>query len=355
MEKNFNKTILFFILPFLISLISCGKNDQLQDKKVASGQLNTAPPQNVEVAGEFFGVPVPIGNYRFVEIVVRTFNTNWGGIPRTAEELERRIWDDLLLSYEAFRRGVKPSRQEVEAEITSTLKGHKVKFDWKKEPEVYKKWVKDTLGEPIVLFENQLAHLVTIKKLRQQILDSIKPEVKEEEAFQEFLNEYNTLEIELFQFGEIEKAEEFYQKAKKNPGFWEREKKIEEERVKKEKEEQEKKGEKKRVKSFFQRPGFVCLEFLMDMWKLPKKAVYDMIEMDIGTIYPPAPIYKGYGVFKVLKIRRADESEFAKPKRRQSYYEQIKMKKKYQGLNKWLEDLREKAKIKKIAKPRMIQ
>lgn len=114
----------------------------------------------------------------------------------------------------------------------------------------------------------------------------------------------------------------------------------EEEIIKKE----EREGKEKR-RSSFKRPGFVCLEFLMDMWKLPERAVYDMIEMDIGSIYPPTPIYRGYGVFKVLKIRRAEKEEF--PKRRESYYQQIRMKKKHVGFNGWLKELRKEANIKK--------
>ena len=338
------RRLLLFIL-LILSPVSCGKSGQLQDEGIVSSQSTTAQLQdekvvNAEIAGEFFGVPVPIGNYRFVETVVRIFNTSWARVPRTTEELEKRIWDELLLSYEAFRRDIKPSRQEIEVEITNTIKSSKGSFDWKEDQEAYEKWVKETLRESIEPFENQMTHLVTIKKLRQQVLDSIEPDVTEEEAFQEFLNEYNTLEIELVQFDELKDAREFHQKAESRREFWEREKKKEEEEIEKE----EKEGKEKR-RSSFKRPGFVCLEFLMDMWKLPEKAVYDMIEMDIGSIYPPTPIYRGYGVFKVLKIRRAEKEEF--PKRRESYYQQIRMRKKHAGFNRWLKELREEANIKK--------
>jgi len=81
----------------------------------------------------------------------------------------------------------------------------------------------------------------------------------------------------------------------------------------------------------------------MVMWKFPQKAVYDMIEMQIGEIYPPAPIYEGYGVFKVLDIRRADESKFAK--RKASYFMQLRSRAKYEGFKGWLEDLRKNADI----------
>ncbi|MBL7198140.1 MAG: hypothetical protein ISS47_08570 [Candidatus Omnitrophica bacterium] len=257
------------------------------------------------------------------------FGTPWGGIPRTAEKLEERTWDDLLLSYEAFRRNITVNDEELEAEISKNLKGYKVNFDWKQDKEAYEEWAQETLNESAEVFENQMRHLVQLKKLQQEILNSIEPIVTAEEAFQEFLNEYNTLSIELIQFDELEKAEEFYQKAKSDPEFWEKEK-----------------GENP---DSFRRPGFVALEFLMHMWKLPFKAVYDMIEMEIGSIYPPSPIYKGYGVFKVIEIRRADETEF--PKRRESYYDQLKHRKKYEGFYEWLANLKEQADLKIYAKP----
>jgi len=326
---RFNKFLFLFILLLPLS-VSCEKGHQRQNEKSV----------NIEVAGEFFGVPVPIGNYRFAASVVRTFTTSWGGVPRTGEEFEKRVWDELLLSYEAFRRDIKPDRQEIEAEITSTLNASKVSFNWKEDQGAYSKWVRETLNAPTELFENQMAHLVTIKKLHQRVLDSIEPDITEEEALQTFLDEYNTLSIELIQFDELKDAGEFYQKAKSDPGFWEEQKEKEKEEIEEEAEE----GEEKR-RSSFQRPGFVALSFLMHMWKLPEEAVYDMIEMDIGSIYPPTPIYRGYGVFKVLEIRRAKKDEF--PNKREYYYEKIRMRKKLEGFNRWLEELREEADIKK--------
>jgi hypothetical protein len=148
--------------------------------------------------------------------------------------------------------------------------------------------------------------------------------VTEEEAHQEFLNEYNTLGIELVQFDEKKDAADFYRHAQEDPKFWEEEK-------------------NKRPQDF-KRPGFVALEFLMDMWKLPKDAVYKMMEMEIGQIYPPTSIYKGLGVFKVLEKRPADLSQYSQLK--ESYYQQIKMKKKYEGFNDWLKNLKKEAKIK---------
>jgi hypothetical protein len=99
----------------------------------------------------------------------------------------------------------------------------------------------------------------------------------------------------------------------------------------------------------FRRPGFVTLEFLMDMWKFPKEAVFKMLTMKIGDIHPPEPIYEGYGVFKILDIRRADESGF--PQRKESYYDQLRSRKKYQGFQDWLDNLKKEADMQVYIEP----
>jgi hypothetical protein len=60
------------------------------------------------------------------------------------------------------------------------------------------------------------------------------------------------------------------------------------------------------------------------------------------------PIYKGYGVFKILEVRKADESEY--PKQKESYSQQLRIQKKYEGFNKWLEDFKKQADLKVYAK-----
>ncbi|HQP09984.1 MAG TPA: hypothetical protein PKV41_01200 [Candidatus Omnitrophota bacterium] len=283
--------------------------------------LSVPGAQAQEVAGTFFGQPVPMENYNFVLRTVLSFNSPWGGIPHNREELEKRIWDDLFLSYEAHRRGIAVTDEELEAKIAETLTGSSASFDRKKDPEAYAKWARDTIGVSVAVFENQMRHLVQVKKLQDQILAGIETPVTEEEAFQEFLNEYNSLSVELAEFEKIEDAQKFYEQAMADPLFWQQE--ADQDR------------QKEREARAFRQPGFVALEFLIEMWKFPKNAVYDMIEMKAGSIYPPQPIYKGYGVFRILEVRRADESLFSL--KRESYFEQLRARKRYQGFRAWLE------------------
>lgn len=446
-------------LIFLIGINICFAQD-IQDK-----------PQ--ELAGEFFGMPVPAGNYYFAKRVVMTFNASWRGIPRDEKELEDLVWQELLFSYEAFKRGITAKEEEIDEEIDKMLKAEKAEFKWRIDKEAFQNWVKEKLGAPVELFRNQMAHLVTLEKLRKQIIDSFVPEVSEKEAYQKFLDEYNSLSVELVQFDDLSEAKKFYEQATQpltagalEELIWEdlilsdaaakrkievqpdevdvvMEKLLREEKVnfrwKEDKENfkkwiEEKIGiseeffrkclrqltmidklrqkieakeepeintlevyqklltdagtveaayskffealttpaddilrfnnlneagqfykkikrrpgswdEKKRKEpKLFKQPGFVALDFLINMWGFKREDSYKMMDKEAGAFYPPAPIYKGYGVFKILEIRKADDAEFAK--RKDYYFDRVKMIKKYDLYKEWVEELKKKANIK---------
>jgi hypothetical protein len=294
----------------------------IYDCRIALCQETREKPE--AFAGELsgYGVKVPVGNYYFIKRVISVFGTRWGQPPQTEVEFEDRTWEQLLLSYEAFRRNITVSRAEVEQEVSKTLKSEKVTFDWQKDKAEYDKWLKEKTGGNSEVFENQMRHLIQLEKLRQQVLETFKPAVSEEEAYQEFLNEYNTLELELVQFDEKKDADAFYAKMT-DPALWD--------------------AEAKKDPKFAKHPGFVSLEFLINMWKIPKDDLYKMLELEANAVYPPIPVYKGYGVIRILKKRLALKEDF--PKLRDSYFKQVEMIKKYDELNIWLGKLKAEAKI----------
>jgi hypothetical protein len=309
-RKALNLTVISAVVVFACQAACFGQNaNQTQEDYI----------------GEFYawGVKVPRSNYNFIKYTIGIFGTRWGAAPETQEELEERTWDQILLSYEAFRRDIKVEDKDLEEEITKMFKAENVSFDWKTDKKAYEDWIKERAKEPVDVFENQMRHQIQLENLRKHLLDSFNPTVIEKEAFREFLNEYNTLELELVQFDELPKAKEFFKKMK-NASLWE---------------EKAKKDPK-----FAKHPGFVALEFLREMWKIPEEDLYKMMKLDVGSIYPPTPIYKGWGVFRILKKRAADESEFQRL--RQSYFSQVEMIKKYEELNSWLKDLKQEAVIK---------
>jgi len=299
---------------------------QANSEQPNAAQNNSLP----QFSGELFGIQVPLQNNYFINGVLAVFGNKWGPQPQTEEELKKVVWDQLLMSFEAFRRGVVVNQEEINQEVNKIIAVENVDFDWKKDRAAYEKWVKNKTNESVEIFEGQLKHLIQIQKLRQQVMDSVEPPVSEEEAYQEFSNENNNLSVELVQFDQKKDADIFYNKARGNAKFWDQEK-------------------EKRPKDF-KRPGAVSLEFLIDMWGFPKNACYKMMKIGAGQIYPADTIYKGYGVFKVLSKGLADKSRYAKWKT--GYYDQIKNKKKLEALGKWFEDLKKQANLKIYDKPR---
>lgn len=286
--------------------------------------LSADKKQAPAYVGSFFDMQVSLENYYFIKGALAIFGNKFGAQPSTPQEEENIVWEQLLLSYEAFRRGITVSDEELSAEMGKIIAGEKAAFDWKKDKDAYEKWVKEKTNEPAAAFEGQLKHLIQLQKLRQKIMESVEPPVSEQEAYQEFLNENNNLGVELLQFDQLKEAQAFYEEARHRPDFWEDEK-------------------KKRPKDF-KRPGSVSLEFLMDLWGFDKEASYRMMKMKLGQIHPPAPIYKGFGVFKILTQGRADRARYVKVKK--GYYEQIKDGKRLKALSEWIEDLKKQAKIK---------
>ncbi|MFH1062917.1 MAG: hypothetical protein V1747_08575 [Candidatus Omnitrophota bacterium] len=462
MGKSYRNGIACFLAICLITTIN-----------ITSVLAQNAQDEESQVAGEFFGVPVSVGNYYFAKRVVMTFGAKWRGSPKDEAELEELVWQELLFSYESFNRGITVTDNEIDSEIEKILQTNKVDFSFRVDKEKYQQWVKEKLGEPVEVFRNQMEHLVKLEKLRNQIIDGFNPEVSDEEAYDKFLNEYNTLMVELKQFDDKEQAQEFYEKSiipvtqkanddliwndlvysyeagirkfkaqdadvdkaiegllrdnevnfkwkeetdkynqwikdkfgvepadfrkyitgfttsdelmrkiaakeqpeivdkskyadflKKNrtvaiaynfffdtfaeggadvlrfgsesqakkfyaasgrvPGFWE--------------------DEKRKDPGSFKVPGFVALDFLIHMWGFTKEDAYKMLDEQIGAFYPPASIYKGYGVFKIMKIRKADPAEFENKKA--DYLKKVKMIKQYDMYQQWVDDYKKKAAIK---------
>ena len=150
---------------------------KIDDVKAAS----VVPAKRPDAAGEFFGQIVSMDNYRFAKAAASIFGGSWGSEVKTPEELETRTWEDLLLSFEAYRRNIVVPQEKVDEEMAKMLKEEKVTFDWKKDPEAFDKWTKERVHEPAILFENQLKHLIQLQLLRDAVRQSFDPVATEEE------------------------------------------------------------------------------------------------------------------------------------------------------------------------------
>jgi len=320
--KRFRFVLVF---PLLGGFLALGSLQAAEPKEETVQVQEIVQVERPAVAGRIFDVDVPMDNYLFAKAAAAIFGGSWGRAAQTPEELEERTWEDLILSYEAFRRGIEVPQEKVEEEVGKLLKGEKAAFDWKQDRQAFEDWVRERVGESALLFENQLKHLIQLKMLRDEVRESFDPKVTQEEALAKYITEYNSLELQLARFDALKDAQEFLDRATKKPNLWDRE---------------FKKNEKNR--DYVKTTGFVSFEWLMEAWKIPRKDLDAMLEEEAGAFYGPTPLYKGYAVHKVLKKRPAVPEEFDEKKKEQ-YLTRVKEIKKYKELQKWQEQLFELA------------
>lgn len=277
------------------------------------------------VAGYIFGVPVPVGNYYFAKRVSYMF-------PRPEEERadeaqrERLIWEALILHYEAFRQGLAPSDAQLDEWINNVLAGQQQPVTRQGNPEAYARWVQDTIGEDVELFEHQMRYMLTISLLKDHMRESFPAAAVEEEMRREFLNETHHVGGEMAVFDTKDEAQTFYERAR-DPAAWERIKAAGEPPI---------------------RPvSTMTLEAYIDLWSVPVEQIYAFHAMDAGSVGLPMPFGTAqWCVYRLLDKRTGDLNDF--PKARESYERQVKMKKQYEALKRWIEDLKANAELRVV-------
>ncbi len=275
------------------------------------------------LAGEIFGVPVSLDNYYFAKRVVYMFPRPWGAADLPVTEREPIVWESLILHYEGFRRGLTVADAEVETMVNDLLRDQKLPFTRRGDPEAYHRWAEESLQEEVDFFENQVRFLIQIRKLKDQALEQQRVTVAEEEMQQEFLNEKNHVGGEMVTFDTREEAEAFSQRVQE-PHQWES---MRAEGIRK------------------VRPvSLMTLEAYMDLWGIPKDQMYAFHALPIGSIGPPMPFGKQWCVYRLLDKRTGDLKDF--PAEREAYHKQVEMKKKYDAMKRWIETLKQSARLK---------
>jgi hypothetical protein len=289
---------------------------------VSGGETPLADGQSEAVAGYIFGVPVSASNYAFAKRVALMFPRPWEeGL--SAADRERAVWEALILHYEAFRRGVEPSAAELEDYINQALRSQQLAFTRAQDPQAYARWVQETLGEPVELFENQMRYLLQIDTLKETMRGSFAITVTDEEIRQEFLNEQHHVGGEYALFPSQAEAQAFYETVR-SPNAWE---------------------VKKRDDPSWCRPfSLITLEAIIDLWGVSKEQIYAFHAMEPGSVGPPMPFgTTQWGVFRLLEKRTGDLKEL--PKRRTEYQEQLKAKQRHEALRRWVEELKASAQL----------
>ena len=114
-----------FLFPMLWGLLGLGCLQAAEPKEEVIQVEEIVQIERPTAAGGIFDVEVSMDNYLFARAAAAVFGGSWGRQAQTPEELEERTWEDLILSYEAFRRGIEVPQEKVDEEIGKLLKAEK--------------------------------------------------------------------------------------------------------------------------------------------------------------------------------------------------------------------------------------
>ncbi len=288
-------------------------------------QLNGvgAQPSREAAAGEIFGMPVSLGNYYFAKRVAYTFPRPWGASDVPAKEREPLIWESLILNYEAFRRAIDATDEEIDSMVNELLSSQHLPYTRRGDPDAYRRWVVETLYEDTPGLENQVRFLIQIRKLKDQARAEQVVSVTEADMQEEFLNEKHHLGGETVTFETKPEAEAFYQQVKA-PADWDR--------------------MKAEGKHQIRPVSLMTVEAYVDLWGIPRDQLIAFHAMPLGSVGPPMPFGKQWCVYHLLDKRTGDLKDF--PAARDSYRAQVEQRKRYEALARWVDTLKTSAALK---------
>lgn len=283
-----------------------------------AAQMNALP----DPAGEIFGTPVSLANYGFAQRTAYVLPRPWE-TDQTPEQREQTIWDNLILSYEAFRRNIQVTDDELGQRLDGLIRDQQATFDRKQDPAAYAQWVKDNLKEEVTLFENQMRYLAQIDKLKETVGRELQVTVTGQEMRSVFLDEQNHIGGEFKLFDTQAEADAFYQEWK-DPRKWD--------------------AKQKEDAKFFRPYSLMTLEAIIDLWGVPRQQVYAFHAMKLGSVGAPMPFGRQWGVFRLLEKRTGDFKDF--PQQRDYFAKKIEYRKRNDGIKAWVKELRAAAKLK---------
>lgn len=282
----------------------------------------TAPivPAADAPAGVIFGYPVSSSNYYLAKYISMKYPT-----PReeraTPAQREQYIWENLILSFEAYRRGIHATDQQFEDRINLVLRSQGQPFTRAGDPAAYAAWVTGQVNETVAGFENHMRYLLEIDLLKDQVRLAAPVTVTDEEIRQEFLNEGHHVGGEMVVFPTRDEAAAFYATVAA-PGQWDA-----------------MKSSGREVRPV----GLMTLEAYIDLWGVPREQIYAFHALEPGAVGEPMPFGDEWAVVRLGEKRIADESQL--PAKAESYRQQLVMKQQYRALEEWIERLKADAKL----------
>lgn len=303
--------------PGIFLCLAAAAGLQCAEAAAADAPLPAAPAPS-KFVGEMFGRRVPRADYDFA---AKTFSIfSMAKAEATTEEAKRaEVWKQLVFEHEADLRGIQIAKEDVQKELERLLAEKNVQYG----SLAYFDFIQSNFGEDAQTFERRMEGLLKVKALLNGILNPPPPVIKDEDAKQKFLNQYNSMNVDMVRFDTLPEAQAFF---KKMTG-----KKWDE--------------EKKKNPKFATPTGHISLEALIDLWKVPFDDAYRVHKLAIGKIAAPVPMYKGYGVFRVTEKKDADPKIYD-DKKKQEYVKVLKQVYYYEKSQKQVDDIAKRAALK---------
>lgn len=308
-----------------------GSDTRSQKAPPITSSVSLRPDGLPQVAGEIFGSPISIENYLFARRVHTTFKDPTDE-KLTPQEMDQKIFENLIYSYEAFQRNIQVTDEELDQWIDSVLAALNLTFKRKENPQEYETWATEQLKGTVELFENQMKYMAQIEKFRREMVKEMKVQVNEDELKEDFLNVQDHVGGEYTLFDTKSEAEDFYAQyqTKKN---WEK--------LKKEKPDL--------IKPF----SMITLQAIIDLWGVPEEQIREFHAMELETVGKPLPFGTKWGVFRLLDKRTGDFKDFDENKRKESQM-RVESRKKVAARDQWMKDLIKNANLKIFITPEMI-
>ena len=273
-------------------------------------------------AGILFGTPVPVGNYYFARRVHLTFQRP-EEIKMPPEAKERLIWENLALSFQAAKKEISVTPEELDQWIDSVLGALDAKVKRSDKP-AYEKFVTETIKEPVELFENQMRYLATIEKMKREKVKEMKVTVSDEEIREEYMNVQNHVGGEFLLFPEKAGADAFFQEHTTQESW-----------------EAVKKQDAARIKTF----PLMTVQAIVDLWGVPQEQINRFHALPLGTVGEPMPFGNQWGVFRLMEKREGQLKDLV-GEELEGYRKRVEIKKQYKARDEWLQHLYEEAAVK---------
>jgi peptidylprolyl isomerase len=277
-------------------------------------------------AGSIFGRDVSAEEFSFAMKTASIFSISKTE-PTTDEQRRLEAWKHLILLDEADRRGMKVEPAQLKDQLERLLGEKSVQYGSLE----YFDWVKANFGEDHVALEKRLENLLKVKALIDKVMNPAPPNIQEKDAYQKYLNQYNSMATEFVNIPTLEEAQKF--RKDMSVKKWD--------------------AEKKKNAKFSTPTGHISLEAVIDLWQVPTEDAYRIHAMKIDEISDPAKMYKGYGVFRLKEKKDADPKTYDEKKKKE-YLRVLEQVYYYENSKKIMQDIFDKAAMKDYSEDKVV-